>query len=106
MAGGVALNCVANGRVLREGPFQDIGFSRLPATRAEQSESLWRSGIATWERARGAPEKSGESGIGGWRVESQCPHGLPPYLDGMKGSYLGPQNSVEEIERISANQKI
>ena len=24
MAGGVALNCVANGRVLREGPFEDI----------------------------------------------------------------------------------
>src|SRR5258707_15161332 len=24
MAGGVALNCVANGRILREGPFQDI----------------------------------------------------------------------------------
>ena len=24
LAGGVALNCVANGRVLREGPFQDI----------------------------------------------------------------------------------
>jgi carbamoyltransferase len=24
LAGGVALNCVANGRVLREGPFDDI----------------------------------------------------------------------------------
>ena len=24
MAGGVALNCVANGRILREGPFEDI----------------------------------------------------------------------------------
>src|SRR5262252_6566931 len=24
MAGGVALNCVANGRILREGPFTDI----------------------------------------------------------------------------------
>jgi carbamoyltransferase len=24
LAGGVALNCVANGRVLREGPFEDL----------------------------------------------------------------------------------
>ena len=24
MAGGVALNCVANGRLLREGPFENI----------------------------------------------------------------------------------
>ena len=24
MAGGVALNCVGNGRILREGPFEDI----------------------------------------------------------------------------------
>jgi carbamoyltransferase len=24
MAGGVALNCVANGRILREGPFSDL----------------------------------------------------------------------------------
>ena len=24
LAGGVALNCVANGRILREGPFEDI----------------------------------------------------------------------------------
>jgi carbamoyltransferase len=31
-AGGVALNCVANGRLLREGPFENIWFSRRLAT--------------------------------------------------------------------------
>ena len=29
LAGGVALNCVANGRLLREGPFEDIWIQSL-----------------------------------------------------------------------------
>jgi carbamoyltransferase len=36
---------------------------------------------------------------GTWRsVRHENKNGLPPYADGMKGSYLGPQNSVSEIE--------
>ena len=31
LAGGVALNCVANGRILREGPFKISGSNRRPA---------------------------------------------------------------------------
>jgi len=34
MAGGVALNCVGNGRILREGPFKESGFSRQRETQA------------------------------------------------------------------------
>ena len=41
MAGGVALNCVANGRILREGPFDELwiqpaaGDARAVSTLAE-----------------------------------------------------------------------
>jgi carbamoyltransferase len=44
LAGGVALNCVANGRLLREGP---SGFSRPPAMRAVLQEPPLLSGTAT-----------------------------------------------------------
>jgi hypothetical protein len=37
LAGGVALNCVGNGRILREGPFDQSGFSRR-----QEMRSLWR----------------------------------------------------------------
>jgi carbamoyltransferase len=37
MAGGVALNCVANGRIVREGPFENSGCSPRRATPAARS---------------------------------------------------------------------
>ena len=37
LAGGVALNCVGNGKILREGIFDDSGSSRRRATRAARS---------------------------------------------------------------------
>ena len=47
MAGGVALNCVANGKVLRDGAFEDIWIQ--PATRAAPSARPRRPG--TWTSA-------------------------------------------------------
>ncbi|HLR06443.1 MAG TPA: carbamoyltransferase C-terminal domain-containing protein, partial [Pyrinomonadaceae bacterium] len=94
MAGGVALNCVANGRVLREGPFEDIWIQ--PA--AGDAGGAIGIALAIWHRYLGnervSPEKTGS-----WRSpRDQSSNGLPPYADGMKGSFLGPRNSVEEIE--------
>jgi carbamoyltransferase len=37
LAGGVALNCVANGRILKEGSLTTYGFSRRPEMLAERS---------------------------------------------------------------------
>src|SRR5713226_8259289 len=90
MAGGVALNCVANGRVLREGPFEDIWIQ--PA--AGDAGGAIGIALAIWHRYLGnervSPEKSGA-----WRSHrQQDSNGLPPYADGMKGSFLGPRNSV------------
>ncbi|MDX6557746.1 MAG: carbamoyltransferase, partial [Blastocatellia bacterium] len=103
MAGGVALNCVANGRVLREGPFDDIWIQ--PA--AGDAGGALGIALAIWHRYLAKPRVSAEK-AGTWRSITSSPpvtHAqdaratdLPSYVDGMKGSYLGPQNSVAEIE--------
>jgi carbamoyltransferase len=118
MAGGVALNCVANGRVLRESPFEDIWIQ--PA--AGDAGGALGIALAIWHRYLGKPRVSAEQ-AGTWKSgplwRTRVPpvdhaqdaratedHGqvargsLPPYVDGMKGSYLGPQNSIEEIEEF------
>jgi carbamoyltransferase len=101
MAGGVALNCVANGRLLREGPFEDIWIQ--PA--AGDAGGALGIALAIWHRYLGKPRVSAEA-AGTW----MCGTGILPvnhaqdaratYSDSMKGSYLGPQNSVAEIEEF------
>jgi carbamoyltransferase len=105
MAGGVALNCVANGRLLREGPFEDIWIQ--PA--AGDAGGALGIALAMWHRYLGKPRTSSEK-AGTWRSGTGVPPvsnvqdaratTLPPYVDGMKGSYLGPRNSVAEIEEF------
>jgi carbamoyltransferase len=79
LAGGVALNCVANGRILREGPFENIWIQ--PAA-GDAGSSL---GVAL---AIANSKSEGER--------------LPQIngADAMHGSYLGPQFSVEEIREL------
>jgi carbamoyltransferase len=76
LAGGVALNCVANGRVVREGPFKDISIQ--PA--------------------------AGDAGgaVGAAAVAWHMYDGKPRHVNGhdcMSGSYLGPSFSRDEIKR-------
>ena len=51
MAGGVALNCVANGRLLREGPFEDIWVQ--PA--AGDAGGALGAALFTWHQLLGQP---------------------------------------------------
>jgi carbamoyltransferase len=95
MAGGVALNCVANGRVMREVPFADIWIQ--PA--AGDAGGALGIALALWHRYLGKPRTSAES-AGTWNSSRAVGNGLPAYSDGMKGSYLGPRNSDEEIEQF------
>src|SRR5205823_5053108 len=96
MAGGVALNCVANGRLIREGPFEDIWIQ--PA--AGDAGGALGIALAIWHRYLGNPRVSPEK-AGTWRsARDQSNNGSPSYSDGMKGAYLGPQYSVEEIEQF------
>src|SRR5262245_17504404 len=95
LAGGVALNCVANGKVLRENIFDDIWIQ--PA--AGDAGGAIGIALAIWHRYLGKPRVSPES-QGSWRSSREYSNGVPlPYADGMKGSYLGPGYSEEEIEQ-------
>jgi carbamoyltransferase len=106
MAGGVALNCVANGRVLREVPFEDIWIQ--PA--AGDAGGALGIALAIWHRYLGKPRTSPEA-AGTWRSAyasgSNSGNGgypnsnfLGTYADGMKGSYLGPRHTDQEIEEF------
>jgi carbamoyltransferase len=83
LAGGVALNCVANGRVLKEVPFADIWIQ--PA--AGDAGGALGIALAIWHRYLGKPR----NGTG---------------RDAMKGSYLGPRDSEEEIESYLRENKL
>jgi carbamoyltransferase len=105
MAGGVALNCVANGRLLREGPFEEIWIQ--PA--AGDAGGAVGVALALWHRYLGKPRASAER-AGTWVAnkawrETHAPGDLPPYRDGMKGAYLGPSFSVPVIERFLGERK-
>ncbi|MBJ18096.1 MAG: carbamoyltransferase [bacterium] len=75
MAGGVALNCVANGRVLREGPFENIWIQ--PA--AGDAGGALGAALFTWHELLDKPRE----------VKSQ---------DSQLGSLLGPEFSNDEIK--------
>jgi len=74
LAGGVALNCVANGRLLREGPFKNIWIQ--PA--AGDAGGALGAALVTWYDHYNNKRT----------VNPQ---------DSMKGSYLGPKSSDNEI---------
>tara|TARA_Y100000588_G_scaffold181253_1_gene195036 strand:+ start:665 stop:2503 length:1839 start_codon:yes stop_codon:yes gene_type:complete len=75
LAGGVALNCVANGRLLREGIFKDIWIQ--PA--AGDAGGALGAALSVWHEYLGNPRTVGQG-------------------DGMSGSYLGPWFSNHEIK--------
>jgi carbamoyltransferase len=76
LAGGVALNCVANGRILREGPFNDIWIQ--PA--AGDAGGSLGAALSVWHEFLDNPRDADNKN------------------DGMKGSYLGKQFTNVEIK--------
>ena len=103
LAGGVALNCVGNGRILREGPFEQIWIQ--PA--AGDAGGAVGVAMSIWHKHLGQPRQSAES-LGTWQRPStpSSPQAnstslragpVPKYADGMSGSYLGPKFSEAEI---------
>ncbi len=77
LAGGVALNCVANGRLLREGPFRDIWIQ--PA--AGDAGGAIGAALAVWHEYLDKPRQVRDT-------------------DRMRGSYLGPQFSETDIKHF------
>ncbi|MFT5770102.1 MAG: carbamoyltransferase, partial [Lysobacterales bacterium] len=74
LAGGVALNCVSNGRILREGPFQDVWVQ--PA--AGDAGGALGAALSIWYEYLGS-ERHAQAG------------------DSMRGAYLGPAYDNNEI---------
>ena len=78
LAGGVALNCVANGKLLRKGIFDDIWIQ--PA--AGDAGGALGAAYAAWHIGRNKP-----------RTPSPGP-------DAMSGAYLGPEYGADDIRRM------
>ncbi|MBU0759744.1 MAG: carbamoyltransferase [Candidatus Omnitrophica bacterium] len=76
MAGGVALNCVANGRILKEGPFENIWIQ--PA--AGDAGGAVGAALRTWYKYLGNKRESDN------------------LSDRQKGSFLGPEYPDSHIE--------
>jgi carbamoyltransferase len=77
LAGGVALNCVANGKILRDGAFENVWVQ--PA--AGDAGGALGAALCAYHLFRDRPRKLNGS------------------LDAMHGSYLGPEFDQAEIER-------
>lgn len=101
MAGGVALNCVANGRVLREVPFESIWVQ--PAA-GDAGGSLGVA-LAIWHRYLDKPRSSAES-RGLWSASKKETCGVTAYSDEMKGSFLGPRDDEDAIEQFLLGNKV
>ena len=87
LAGGVALNCVANGKILRSGKFKNIWI----------------------QPAAGDAGGSLGAALGLWHIELKK-NRIINDRDSMKGSYLGPEYFQDEIEKklkeIGANFEV
>jgi carbamoyltransferase len=94
LAGGVALNCVGNGRILREGPFEQLWVQ--PA--AGDAGGALGVALAIWHRHLDKPRRSPEA-EGTWERPSRAGgQSVPRYADGMSGSFLGPRYTESEIQ--------
>ncbi|MCX8066200.1 MAG: carbamoyltransferase [Candidatus Hydrogenedentes bacterium] len=82
MSGGVTLNCVANGRLLREGPFDEIWIQPC----ASDGGNALGCALVVWHQVLG---------------KERIPHSRR-----QKASYLGPNYSDEEIEKFLKEENI
>ena len=83
MAGGVALNCVANGKLLKQGIFEDIFIQ--PAA-GDAGGALGGALAANY-------------------LYFNTERKLPAAMDSMHGSYLGPEFSDLDIEKVARKYK-
>ena len=84
MAGGVALNCVANGKLIRRGTFKDIWIQ--PA--AGDAGGALGAALAAWHIWKGQER----------RVAN-------PRMDDMQGAYLGPEYGSDDVLRVTRRHR-
>ena len=83
LAGGVALNCVANGRLLREGPYEDIWIQ--PA--AGDAGGALGAALFTWYQLLDKPRRTNGR-------------------DTQRGSFLGPAFAPDKIGRFLDTKRV
>ena len=83
LAGGVALNCVGNGRILREGPFKGLWIQ--PS--AGDAGGAIGAALTAWHQLENKPRHADGS------------------KDRMRGSFLGPSYTNGEIEAFLRNKE-
>jgi len=83
IAGGVGLNCVANGRILREGPFADVWVQPAPG----DSGGAVGAAFEAWYGYLGRPVTA-------------TPLHAAPGRDGMSSARLGPAFSPVAVRRV------
>jgi carbamoyltransferase len=106
LAGGVALNCVANGRLLREGPFKDIWIQ--PA--AGDAGGALGAAAAIWNDYLEQPRKvnGGDSMSGSYLGPRFSEHQIQSYLDSVGARYtrLNEEKLISRVAGILAQENV
>ncbi len=106
LAGGVALNCVGNGKILRESPFEEVWIQ--PAA----GDAGGARGVAQliWHRRCGEPRKAtGRDGMRGANLGPEfSPQAIQTYLDSVGAKYerLEREALIEKTAEILAGEKV
>lgn len=107
LAGGVALNCVANGKLLREGPYEDIWIQ--PA--AGDAGGALGAALFAWhqylDKGRTANGKT-DSMDGAYLGPAYGDAEIKAYLDGNSIPYeeLAPEDLPSRISKLIASEKV
>jgi len=107
LAGGVALNCVGNGRILREGPFEDIWIQ--PA--AGDAGGALGAAMFTWHQLLDNPRSAddvSDSQVGSYLGPHYEEDELRNFLDsrGYPYTYLGNGQVAEMVADLIAQEKV
>ena len=106
LAGGVALNCVANGRLLREGPFKRLWIQ--PA--AGDAGGAVGAALSAWHEYLGEQRivNGGDSMQGSYLGPKFCGNDITEYLDSVGAKYqrLGEDDIASSVAEVLAAEHV
>ena len=107
LAGGVALNCVANGRLIREGPFKDVWIQPAAGDAGGAlgaALSIWHSYLEAPRLVDGSNDLMGGAYLGCHFTKDE----IQAFLDSAKAPYvlLDESSLMEEISEHLGNEKV
>ena len=99
LAGGVALNCVANGKILREGPFENVWIQ--PA--AGDAGGALGAALFVWHQLLDNPRTTGEfdSQFGSFLGEQESAESIAKYLDSVGAVYQKFSEEEKLCDRVA-----